>query len=507
MTTIRAAGLLVMVLVGTALPWAPGKGLAAQEYGRVGRDAVEALEFPPLHFERPRVERREISSGIPVLFLEDHSLPLVTIYAWFRGGYAHFGKDHYGAAAAVPGLLRSGGTLTLPPDSVDRLMESYAIETTFGGGAQNSFSRLNTLTRHLDISVPLWGDLLARPRFDSVEVEVWRGREVESVLRRGDNPTRLAFTEFNHLMYGDHPVGWKMDVEDLLPEKLSPERLREVHRRVFCTGNMILGISGDVSWQEAEALLAGLLEGWPSCPEGLPESPVPEIRTGGGVYVIPKDLNQSTVVMAHPGGIRQEASPDYFASRIGNSILGGGGFTSRIMSRVRTEEGYAYSASSLWTTPIRYQGLVGALTQTRAEKTVAATRLILDIMQEVRESPPSPEEISTTVSDQVNGFVFNFQDPSQILARQIYYLAHGMGEDWLEKYLEGIQTVTEEDVHRVFRRYLHPEEMTILIVGNPDLFEGALETLGEVTVIEPDENREGSPTPTSPPHGSQLSHR
>jgi predicted Zn-dependent peptidase len=205
--------------------------------------------------------------------------------------------------------------------------------------------------------------------------------------------------------------------------------------------------------------------------------------------------------MAHPGGIRQDDSPDYFASRIGNSILGASGFTSRIMSRVRTEEGYAYSASSLWTTPIRYQGLVGALTQTRAEKTVAATRLILDIMQEMRESPPLPEEVSTTLNDIVNGFVFNFQNPSQILARQIYYLTHGMEENWLEIYLEGIQSVGREDVHRVFRRYLHPEEMTILILGNPDLFEDSLETLGEVTVIELDENREPPPTPFAPPHG------
>lgn len=499
---VRAAALLVLLLGSMALPCVPGDRLAAQEYGWVGRDAVEALDFPPLHFERPRVERREVSSGIPVLFLESHSLPLVTINAWFRGGYAHFGREYYGVATAVPGLLRSGGTLALPPDSVDLLMESYAIETTFGGGAESSFSRLNTLKRHLDVAVPLWGDLLARPRFDSLEVEVWRGREVESVLRREDNPTRLAFTAFNHLMYGDHSVGWEMNVDDLLPEELSQERLREVHRGIYCTGNMVLGISGDVSWREAEALLTDLLEGWPSCPGTLPELPVPEIRTGGGVFLIPKDLAQSTVVMAHPGGIRQDASPDYFASRVGNSILGASGFTSRIMKRVRTEEGYAYSASSLWTTPIRYQGLVGALTQTRAEKTVAATRLILDIMQEIRESPPSPEEVATTVSDVVNGFVFNFQYPSQILARQIYYLAHGMEEDWLENYLEGIQSVREEDVHRVFRRYLHPEEMTILILGNPDLFEDSLETLGEVTVIELGENREPSPTPSAPPNGS-----
>jgi zinc protease len=269
----------------------------------------------------------------------------------------------------------------------------------------------------------------------------------------------------------------------------------------------VLGVSGDLTWQEAELILADLLDGWPSCPGSLPVTPEPEIRRGGGVFLIPKKLTQSTVVMAHPGGIRQEATPDYFASRIGNAILGASGFTSRIMSRVRTEEGYAYSASSLWTTPIRYQGIVGALTQTRAGKTVAATRLILEIMEGMRESPPSAQEVSTTVKDVVNGFVFNFQNPSQILARQMYYLAHGMPEEWLEIYLEGIQSVEAADVHRVFRRYLHPQEMTILIVGNPELFDESLEGLGEVTVMGSEGIGESSPTDPVPRRGSQRFRR
>ena len=108
----------------------------------------------------------------------------------------------------------------------------------------------------------------------------------------------------------------------------------------------------------------------------------PEVRSEGGVFLIPRELGQSTVVMAQRGGISQEESPEYFASRIGNSILGGSGFTSRILTRVRTEKGYAYSASSLWTTPDRYEGIVGAVTQTKSESTIAATQLILEIMEE-----------------------------------------------------------------------------------------------------------------------------
>jgi predicted Zn-dependent peptidase len=148
---------------------------------------------------------------------------------------------------------------------------------------------------------------------------------------------------------------------------------------------------------------------------------------------------------------------------------------------------------------------VGAVSQTRAEKTVAATHLILDIMREMTESPPPAEEVLTAVSDFVNGFVFNFRDPSQILARQMYYQVHGMPENWLQLYLEGIQKVEADDVHRVFRRYLHPDEMTILVVGNPDRFEDPLESLGEVTVIEADSISGASSTHSARPRGSPRS--
>ena len=112
------------------------------------------------------------------------------------------------------------------------------------------------------------------------------------------------------------------------------------------------------------------------------------LREGPAVFLIPKDLTQSTIVMAGPGGVSQGTGRDYFASRIGNSILGTGGFSSRLLSRVRTDMGYAYSASSFWTTPSRSQGIVGATTQTKSESTVAVVELMLEIISEMGEEPP-----------------------------------------------------------------------------------------------------------------------
>jgi len=355
---------------------------------------------------------------------------------------------------------------------------------TFGGGGRSSFSSVNTLTKHLADAVTLWADLLKNPRFDSREVDIWRGRQLESVRRRPDNPGLLAFSEFNRLMFGDHPIGWEMGEADLTPERVSSETLAQAHGKIFCPDNLILGAVGDVVWSELRPLLEEIMEGWPSCPAPLPEGEPPEMRKGGGVFLIPRDLTQSTVVMAEPGGVSEGTDPDYFASRIGNSILGAGGLTSRIPARVRTEKGYAYQASSLWTAPARYEGIVGAITQTRSESTIAATRLILDIMEEMRNDPPLQEEVDRVVDQLVNGFVFNFQTPAQIVARQMVYRAEGLPADWLEQFIREVQRVQPEAVRRVFQRYVNPDEMLILILGNPDEFDFPPETLGPVQIWE-----------------------
>lgn len=464
--------------------WCAGAGQARAQTGSA-REKALSLDFGELRFDPPEVQRERLSRGVDVLFLEDHGLPLVTLYARFKGGYALLPRRLYAAATALPALLRAGGTETLPPDSVDHLLEFYALQTAFGGGGEGTFSSLNTLTKHLRPAVDLWTEILRRPAFDSLEVEVWRGRQAESIRRRKDSPGSLAFSAFNRIMFGDHPIGWEMEGADLAPDRFSRDAVEEAQSRILCPENLIIGVVGDVTWEQVEPMLENLVSGWEPCASPLQEPVLPQMRRSGGVFLIPRDLTQSTVVMAEPGGVVQGVSEDYFASRIGNSILGGSGFSSRLVRRVRTERGWAYSASSLWTTPARYEGVVGAVTQTKSETTVAAVRLILETMEEMRDSPPTSMEVESAVKRIVNGFVFNFQDPAQILSRQMFYLSQGLPEDWLETYLEGVQEVSPRGVQRVFRRHVNPDQMTILILGNPDRFDLPPESLGPVQIWEP----------------------
>jgi zinc protease len=360
------------------------------------------------------------------------------------------------------------------------------MQTSFESSGVSVGSSLNTLSSRLDESLDVWWSLISRPGFDSQQIDIWRGRELERVLRRADDPGGLAYAAFNRLMYGDHSIGWEMEAADLDPERLTPEIFGEIHARVFCRENLVLGVSGALSWEEASPRLERLVGALAPCSSTLPASPIPEIRRGAGVFVIERDLEQAVIIMAHPTSVRLDDDSEFFAATIGNAILGGGGFSSRILQRVRSDEGFAYSASSLWTTPRRYDGLVGAVTRTSPENAVPAIRVILGTMDELREAPPTAAELKTAVDRVVNGYVFNFQTPDQIVSRMMLYVSGELPDDWLERYAEGVQDVTAEDIRRVFAQHLRPAEMTILLGGDPDrLGWVALAALGPARVLRP----------------------
>lgn len=486
--------------LAVACVW-PAPPLTAQEPPVQGRSAAESLTYPELDFTPPQAAVHEVG-GVEVFHLHEPTLPLVDVFLRVRGGFGHFPREHYAAFTAMSALLRGGGTRDLPPDSVDLRIEALALQTSFGGGGGSQTSSVNTLRDSLDEALDLWTSLLLTPRFDPDQVEVWRGQELETVRRRLDEPGPLAYSEFNRLLFGDHPVGWELTEADLSPERFNPDALRWAHGRIFCRENLMLGVAGAVTWEETLPRVEALVARWPSCAEPLPEPPAPAILEEPGVWLIPRPLPQSTIVLAHPVPLRQEDSAEYASSRIANIILGGGGFSSRLMTRVRIEEGYAYGVSSLWTTPEPYDGLVGATLQTGSGTTVAAIQSVLQVLEEMRQRPPRDEEVGEAVGAMVNGWAFNFESSTQVVARQMAYRASGLPDDWLTRYLDRIQQVTPADVHEVVRTFVRPGDMSILIVGDPEAFDLPPETLGPVRILDPATGREVTPPS---PRGSPQS--
>jgi hypothetical protein len=294
---------------------------------------------------------------VPVLVLPDRDLPLVTALVSFRGGYGLFPRSRYAAGTALPALLRYGGVTGMAPDSVDIELETYAIQLSFGSGGGSISSSMNVLSEHFERSMDLWGRMLMDPGFDADEVDIWRGRELESVLRRPDDPGSVAFSEFNRLLYGDHPIGWEMN--DRRPRRgclhrrraarvarahrVPGEPARRAHRRSRVGGDPRYGRG----LRPARTCLHGV------APRGT--DPGRSAHSGECTSSTRSSTSRSSSWRT-PTDLALSDDPEYYAATLGNAILGGGGFSSRIMDRVRTERGYAYSASSLWTTPTRYPG-------------------------------------------------------------------------------------------------------------------------------------------------------
>jgi zinc protease len=489
------AGLLAGCFPGMRSGSAPGvpqpgadatsPAAAADTLFPVGRAAVEALTFPPLIFTPPEATEHDLL-GVPVFHLEDATFPLVDVYVQVRGGVSHFSRADAPAMTALSSLLRTGGTESMEPDSVEARLDLLAAQVGFGSGGGGSFVSLNALTPTLDDALDLLRDLLVTPRFDDDAVDVWADQERERLRRRVEDPGSLAFAEFNRLVFGDHPVGWVFTEGEITPEALSRERLRRLHAMTHCRENLIVGVAGDLSWPEAEPRIRAFLAAWPPCALPLPPAPLPEMRRGGGVWILPRPVEQTTVVVAGPGGVRQEDSPEYFASRIANTILGAGGFTSRLFQRVRTERGLAYGASSVWTAPSRYEGIVGAVTATRPERTVEAVELLFEIFEEFRAAPPGTDEVERAVEQAVNGYVFAFETAGQVVNRRMSDRAMELPDRWFERYLDEIQGVTPDDIHAVVRRHLDPAAMVILLVGDPERFAPGLERFGPIHLLSPD---------------------
>lgn len=498
------------LIMSASLVASPSPGAGQQDIQNqhpvTASEPALGLTFPPLVFQPPPVERREIH-GVPVRYLHDPAFPVVDMVVSVRGGYGHLGREWYAAATALPTLLRTGGSIQQSPREVDEALETLALQLTFGSGGGSISSSLNSLTRTLDEGLAIWQELLLSPGFDSAEVEIWRGQQEDRIRRRVDDPTLLAFTEFNRILYGDHSIGWELTLADVDASRLHSGALQALHERLFCRNRMAVGVSGDITWEEVEERLAPFLAAWPTCQDELPDPLPPEIRREAVVFLIPRDLPQTTVVMAHPTSVRLADDPRFFASRVANAILGAGGLSSRLMARLRGEEGFTYGASSLWTAPMRSDGLVGAITSTRSSSTVAATQLILQVMEEMVDTPPEAHEVDRVVDEFINGWVFNFESAAQMVSRQVSYLTSELPEDWLERYLVRLGDVTPQAVHDVFREEVRPEEMTILLVGRPEDFDLPPETLGPVriwTPISPDAPGVQAPGSTPPPSMDPL---
>ncbi|ABG51957.1 peptidase M16-like [Trichodesmium erythraeum IMS101] len=443
------------------------------------------LEFPPLpKLELPEYTRFKLENGIVVYLMEDHELPLIGGRALFRTGSRFEPENQVGLANLTGTVMRTGGTTQHSSEYINQLLEqkAAAVETGIGGTAGSA--RFSCLTEDLAKVFELFTEVIREPVFTEEKLDLAKQQWQGNIARRNDDPGSIASREFQKLIYGrESPYARTVEYETL--NNISQEDLIDFYTKYFHPENMILGIVGDFNTKQMRSLVTEKLGDWQPSRQAL-KFPLPKVtqaEVGNIFFVEQPQLNQSYIQMGHLGG--KLDNPDYTALSVMNSILNGLG--GRLLNNIRSRQGLAYSVSAYWSANYDYPGVFVAGGQTRSDATVAFIQSINEEIELIRTQPITQEELKRAKDSALNSFIFNFQDPAQTLSRLMRYEYYDYPQDFIFRYRQELEKITVADVQRVAQKYLQPEKMVTLVVGNKEAIQPPLSTLGdgiEITSID-----------------------
>ncbi|MCY3774115.1 MAG: insulinase family protein [Gemmatimonadetes bacterium] len=422
-----------------------------------------------------------LDNGIILYLVEDHRLPMINLSARFGVGSVNEPADKIGLAGITGAVMRTGGSTTMSGDEIDETLEGLgaAVETSIGLVSGSAF--MSVLKDNVDTVLPILADVLMNPAFPDDKIELEKVTARSSIARRNDDPTDMGFREYRKLIYGAESV-YARHPEYATIDAITREDLVAFHQAWFHPDNTMFGVWGDFDTDEMVEKISDVFAGWEKAGFVRPDLPGVDYAFDSSVNFIRKDdINQSTVVLGHIGGVMD--NPDYFALRVMNDILSGG-FSGRLFRNVRSEQGLAYAVFGIYSANYTYPGIFYVACMTKSETTAQAIRSLLHEVERMKTDEITEEELGLAKDSFLNSFVFNFDTRREIINRQMTYEYYGYPQDFLEKTKTEVEKVTVEDVKRVAREYLQPDKVRLIVVGNDQDFDEPLSAFGEVNEID-----------------------
>ena len=449
--------------------------------GRGVPQSWQKVPIPPLHTFKPQQPKRiELPNGMVIFLQEDHELPLIDGTIRIRGGSRDVPADKTGLASLYAEAWRTGGTAGKTGDQLDDFLESRAARVETFSGIDSSFLSWSTLKEDFDKVFPVVLDLLEHPEFRENKIELAKRQMDGAIARRNDDVDEISGRESAKLAYGaDNPYARTPEYSTVAA--VTRQDLLDWHKRTVAPNNMILGIAGDF---DSAAMERKLRDAFAAMHRGEPfvSAKIQFQEPKPGIYLIEKnDVNQSEISLVDLGTDRR--NPDYYAIVTMNEIFGGG-FSSRLFSRLRTKEGLAYSVGGGIGTAFDHPGVAQFGMGTKSGTTAKGIEALQQQIKELIKGGVTQAELKRAKDSILNSFIFEFDSKDKVLAERMRYEFYGYPPNFLELFRQGLEKVTTADVDRVARKYLHPEKMAILVVGNPKDFDRDLASLGKVTSID-----------------------
>ena len=446
------------------------------------------LKYPPLKYEPPdpKAFRVVYAGGLRAYVQEDKSLPLFNITAIINGGDLYISKDRAGLGTVLGDQLIKGGTTNREGSAIEERIDFLGGSLNFNVGERISTLSLSVLAKDLDEGLATFFEVLRNPAFREEPLKLAKARFIEQLRQANDQPSTVLNREYERLLYGDNAVTWQPTKATY--EGISAADLKAFHAKYFSPKNIILAVSGDFAKPALKTKIDKLAAGWKSGTISFPmlpkAFPVPE----PGVYFIQKAINQGYISLGHLG--LEDTNPDYFAVQVMNFILGGGGFTSRITTKVRSDEGLSYNQGSRFTYRWGLPGTFAGYVQTKSSTVGYAISLILNEFDRIRKEPVSDAEMDTAINYYLESFADNFQSAQATMMSFANLEMTGKPMDYYKTYRSKIQAVTKARVQEAATKYVQPDKIVMMIVGDwepcnkgGDKWPGPLDKLGKVHKI------------------------
>ncbi|HKK44278.1 MAG TPA: pitrilysin family protein [Balneolaceae bacterium] len=442
----------------------------------------DELTYPKLdNFQKPKVETFTTGNGIKFFMIEDHELPLINVNVNVRTGGVLVPDDKAGLASITGTVIRSGGTENIPADSLNALLEDNAASMETSIGFSSGSANMNVLKKDFDKLLPVFVDLLAHPALPKDKIELAKKHQKSAISRRNDQIDQIGYREYQRLIYGKNSV-YGRNTEYETVNNITRDDIVNFHDKSFTGKNLMVGVVGDFDSSDMKKRLKKAFGDLPAGTKNKLDFPKVEKKDQPSINFINKsDVNQSLVLMGHLGGLRD--NPDYAKIQVMNQVLSGG-FSGRILQKIRTDLGLAYSPGGQYGMNTFYPGLFYVQVKTKSSTTAQVIDAVKDVVNNIQKEPISQKELQDTKDQILNSAVFQYDSRQKVLRQQMSYDYRGLPDDAFQQYIQGVKSTTVQDVQDVAQKYLRPDDMQILVVGNKDQIGDQLQKFGKVNTID-----------------------
>ncbi|MCW8916823.1 MAG: insulinase family protein [Magnetovibrio sp.] len=416
----------------------------------------------PLNAYAVDVERVISPSGIEAWLVQDHSNPVVSVRFAFQGGSELDPEDKKGLANLAASTMDEGAG-DIDSQAFQQILADQSITLRFEAGYDRFSGQVKTLTENADQAFDLLRLALTKPRFDAEPVARLKSQIISGIRASSEKPGKIAFNALYENLFPGHGYASDSDGSVESVEAITQADLKAFAETRLARGNLIVGVTGDVTPKQLGALLDKAFGSLPAKPN-FTHQPETSAKAIGRLQVIDRKIPQSTIVFGH-GGLKRD-HPDYYAALVMNHIVGGGSFTSRLYEEVREKRGLAYSVgSSLY--PMNLAGMIVGSAATENARVSETIDVIRAEWARMAAGEVSQQELDDAKTYVTGSFPLRFTSTDAIAQILVAMQVNDLGLDYLDKRNAYISSVTLEDVKRVAAEHLHPDLLDIIVVGRP----------------------------------------